>query len=151
MAKPSNGYRLTLDERDLQDGLPTADIAALSEEDEGEGLDDEEDEELDNLTLVAAVEQMICCCEAELASQDRSLPGTAVDDADGTNAPQDSGYGLFVIKARENLAKLTANEIDITEFSAIMSREMSWMERLIKRASRPPETPVIIDGVKMDL
>ncbi|KAG5500581.1 hypothetical protein JKF63_03676 [Porcisia hertigi] len=103
--------------------------------DEGDDDDDEEEEEeLDEAIIVAVVEQLVRCCEA--------------DDLD----PQMSvEAGRFVATAKPLLEQLTKEVISPTEFVQRMDRDLRRFQRIYKSVYRPRDLPIVVDGVVMDL
>lgn len=160
LVKISDGYRLTLDEADLQDtfdddgdgdeggqdapapgemaeGHPPPQQQQEEDEDDEDfdgDLDDEEssDDELDDSIVDAAVSAMINCCkDPEVCEQITCKK--------------------FVEIAEEQLAKKAKGEVTQEAFDEIMMSEVVRLQRQLRKWNRPPPAePVIINGVKMD-
>jgi hypothetical protein len=127
VARDLDGYLLTMDESDLQDYFDDE-----GEEDEEE---DEEDDGLDDLVIVSAVEQLVNCC-------------TSDDQTDEERA----AYGPFLEKAKAALQELSDKTLTVDEFSEKMCNDVFRLQGTLRRLSRPPkDTPIIINGVLMDM
>ncbi|TPP54392.1 hypothetical protein CGC21_22755 [Leishmania donovani] len=100
-------------------------------------FDDEEDEEeaeLDEAIIVAVVEQLVRCCEA--------------DDLD----PQISVEAArFIGAAKPLLEQLTNEVISPAEFVQRMEGDLRRFQRIYKSIYRPRDSPIVIDGVVTDL
>ncbi|GET90175.1 hypothetical protein, conserved [Leishmania tarentolae] len=100
-------------------------------------FDDEEDEEeaeLDEAIIVAVVEQLVRCCEAEDLD-----PHISVEAA------------RFIDAAKPLLSQLTNELISPTEFVQRMDRDLRRFQRIYKSIYRPRDSPIVIDGVVTDL
>lgn len=96
--------------------------------------DDEEEEEIDEAIVVAVVEQLVRCCEA--------------DDLD----PQMSvEAGRFTATAKPLLEQLTAETITPKEFGQKVDRDLRRFQRIYRSVYRPRDSPIVIDGVLMDM
>ncbi|RNF06001.1 hypothetical protein TraAM80_04249 [Trypanosoma rangeli] len=137
------GYQLTVDERQLQscsgddeehahEGVERGDDG--DEVDEEEDEEDEMDEELDEAVVVAVVEQLVRCCESD--ELDASL--------------RESGE-RFLLKARSCLQRLNAGELEPATFGEEMRGDILCLLRAVQRLRRPKDSPIVIDGVVMDI
>lgn len=96
--------------------------------------EDEEEAELDEAIIVAVVEQLVRCCEA--------------DDLD----PQISVEAArFIGAAKPLLEQLTNEVISPAEFVQCMERDLRRFQRIYKSIYRPRDSPIVIDGVVTDL
>lgn len=156
------GYQLTLDEEELLEvgRLNDEERGTLTEGDAGDTLavnledeenldsdwarlddfgdeedeEDEEDGELDDALIVAVVEQLVRCCEADDLDPNFSREATR-----------------FLAAAKPLLSRLENNEITASEFGVIMDRDLRRFQRIYRSVNRPRDEPIIIDGVLMDM
>lgn len=103
-------------------------------DDEGEDEDDEEEEELDEAIVVAVVEQLVRCCEA--------------DDVDSQLSIE---VGRFTAAAKPLLKELTDGNISPKEFGQRIDRDLRRFQRIYRIVYRPRDSPIVIDGVLMDM
>ncbi|KAH9600377.1 hypothetical protein LSM04_006998 [Trypanosoma melophagium] len=105
---------------------------------DGDGYDeeeeDEEDEELDEALLVAVVEQLVRCCES--------------DELD--EALREDG-NRFLARAQPFLKQLHGGEIEPRAFGEELQSDIFRLQRAFRRVSRPTDSPIVIDGVVMDM
>lgn len=174
--KTRGGYQLTLDERDLlendeeveeaetgagedADAVVAAQQAAADEdigdddapnesdrqddgaqEDWGDLFDDideddeDEEEEIDEAIVVAVVEQLVRCCEADDLDPQMSLEATR-----------------FTAAAKPLLKDLTDEVITAKTFGQRIDRDLRRFQRVYRNVYRPRESPIVIDGVVMDM
>lgn len=152
------GYRLTVDEQQLQDSEddggnksePVAGVGVdsdvhcslgdnvndgeVEEEEEEEEEEDEEDEELDEALVVAVVEQLVRCCES--------------DELD--EALRDAGAN-FLLKAQSCLQLLRDGEMNSADFGEEMRSDILRLQRAFQKTQRPKDAPIVVDGVVMDM
>lgn len=97
--------------------------------------EEEEEEELDHATIIAVVEQLVRCCEAEDLDPDLSIEA-----------------GRFLTVAKPQLqALLEEKSITPEEFAAQMDRDLCRFRRIFSAVYRPKDEPIVIDGVRMDM
>lgn len=101
--------------------------------DDGDDEDDEE-EELDEALVVAVVEQLVRCCEADDLDPQMTLEAAR-----------------FVATAKPLLAQLTEEVVTPAEFGQRMDRDLRRFQRIYKSVYRPRDSPIVIDGVITDL
>ncbi|CAM39799.1 conserved hypothetical protein [Leishmania braziliensis MHOM/BR/75/M2904] len=123
-----------------EDVAADTDLPVEAEAEEWSHLDfddedeDEEEAALDEVVLVAVVEQLLQCCEA--------------DDLD----PQMSAEAArFISAAKPLLEQLTKEVISPAEFVQRMDRDLRRFQRIYKSVYRPRDSPVVIEGVVTDL
>ncbi|KAK7195013.1 hypothetical protein NESM_000424000 [Novymonas esmeraldas] len=100
-------------------------------------LDDEEDEEeaeLDEAIIVAVVEQLVSCCEADDLDQQMQVEATR-----------------FTATAKPLLEELTTEAITPGEFVQRIDRDLRRFQRIYKSVYRPRDAPIVVDGVVTDL
>ncbi|CBZ28623.1 conserved hypothetical protein [Leishmania mexicana MHOM/GT/2001/U1103] len=96
--------------------------------------EDEEEAELDEAIIVAVVEQLLRCCEA--------------DDLDPKISVE---AGRFIGAAKPLLEQLTNEVISPAEFVQRMERDLRRFQRIYQSIYRPRDSPIVIDGVVTDL
>ncbi|KAG5474498.1 hypothetical protein LSCM1_03284 [Leishmania martiniquensis] len=95
---------------------------------------DEEEAELDEAIVVAVVEQLVRCCEAD-----------DLDPQMGVEAAR------FVCAAKPLLEQLTNETISPTDFVQRVDRDLRRFQRIYRSVYRPRDVPIVIDGAVTDL
>jgi hypothetical protein len=96
--------------------------------------DDGEEEEIDEAIVVAVVEQLVRCCEADDLDPQMSLEAAR-----------------FTAAAKPLLTQLTGEAITAKEFGQRIDRDLRRFQRIYRSVYRPRDSPIVIDGVVMDM
>ncbi|KPA85155.1 hypothetical protein ABB37_01532 [Leptomonas pyrrhocoris] len=102
--------------------------------DDSSDNEDEEEEEIDEAIVVAVAEQLMRCCEADDLDSQMSCEATR-----------------FVAAAKPLLKDLTEEAITPKEFGQKIDRDLRRFQRVYRSVYRPRDSPIVIDGVVMDM
>ncbi|KPI84008.1 hypothetical protein ABL78_6949 [Leptomonas seymouri] len=113
------------------DGMPEEDWGDLFD---GDSDEDEEEEEIDEAIVVAVAEQLVRCCEADDLDPQMRLEATR-----------------FIATAKPLLKDLTDEKMTAKDFGQKIDRDLRRFQRIYRSVYRPRDSPIVINGVVMDM